>query len=85
MGLEERFQVPCSRAIFDEGEELKLSLDTPRAEYGKGLACILPAFQRWNHVVEERGLEVAVLVASLPQLTYPSSQTKLDDIVLSIH
>jgi hypothetical protein len=53
-------------AIFNGGEELELRLHAARGENGESFAGMFPGFESGDYIVEERGLELAVIVARLP-------------------
>jgi hypothetical protein len=57
-------------AIFDGGEELELRLHAARGEDGERLAGVLPGLEGGDYIVEERGLELAVIVARFPELAW---------------
>jgi hypothetical protein len=67
---EKGLEVSSGVAIFHVGKELELSLHASRGEDCKGFAGLFPGFKCWDHVVEERGLEIARAIPGLPELAY---------------
>ena len=68
MGGKKGLQISGFGAIFNVGEELELSLDTARGKYSQCLAGLLPSLESRDDIVEERGLEITIAVARLPQI-----------------